>query len=384
MKDKRKKIVIRISLILVLLLIVIIRASYAYFNVTSTNSFGSKTARGTFPSMGGVQLVPDTNSISLNVNGISIMKGNMNCLLSNDKSVKYRVTPLENSSEKYLLNKIDVIYFGSTDGTPLEVESASLIRLAHTNVTGDEVYNCNYTLNASVSGTNNLYSVFQRWASKTSNQIMLHFDTNPRNTATCYANYCSNYREYDFNTSNLFPINVTGTIIGARRLGDKGIYGNISFTGLCNLEQNILADKEITISLSVPTFNCSIASDRYYYIYDPTNVSNERISNPLTSSSGLTYYYKGYTSGSYDEVCGQWNGVEYCIPPNNWNNASSYYSEMRTMGLSCNSTYQSDGYLECHKNSISLNLSETGNVYVENTNTYNRCELASNGFANCS
>ncbi len=336
--DNKKKAIISLIVVILTLLVLVIGASYAYFSVTSTNSFGSKTISASAPNVGSVQLIGDNSTLSLNLSAGDMMKKSTN-----------------------------ILYWGTTNGTPST--NGTVIPIAHTNVTGEGYFNCSYTLNVTATGTNNLYTAFQGWSGKSTNQILLNI----------------NRIDYDFNVSNLFPITINGSMYGVSSSRSKKLTAGIRMQNYMSIDQSALKNKDITITINATNFSCSIAEEpqAYYYVYDTTKTSNNRISDPLTSPTGLNYYLKGYgVPGVYDEVCGVFNGTEYCMEPNTWSNVSTYKSEMEALGATCQySMYQSNpfattNYLRCWIGSMDCSIEDTGYVSCGDGNHPEYCGIS--------
>ncbi len=325
--ENKKKAIISIVVVVLTLLALVIGASYAYFSITATNSFGSKTISASAPEIGSVTLTSDNNTISLNLSAEDMM-------VSNAK-----------------------VYCGTIDGTP----NVSEFQMAHTTVNGPGFFNCNYTLNVTATGTNNLYTAFQGWNGKTSGQIRLQIAND----------------EYDFNTSNLFPITVNGTIRGASNSKSIPITASMCIYNSHFVDQTSLKNKDITITITATSFTCNMAdSQAYYYTLDS---NTHTISSPLTSLEGIPFYLKGYgTTGVYDEVCGVFNGTEYCLLPHSFASSSTIRSEMEALGTTCEIT---EDALSCENDGLSCTITSYGRATCGYSYAY--CVINEYGEAFC-
>ncbi len=137
MENNKKKYLSMLGLITISMFI--IGASYAYFSVGTTNNFGTHTISGTMEDVGSVALTSTGNNISLNLSAADMMQGNS-----------------------------DIWYYGSEDGTPSTTFNP--IKLADAIATGTGTYNCDYTINVTASGTNNMYTAFQEMSGKSAYQ----------------------------------------------------------------------------------------------------------------------------------------------------------------------------------------------------------------------
>ncbi len=266
MEDTRKRKMLLIIGIVVLL-ISVIGASYAYFTVSTTNNFGTHTISGTMEDVGSVALTSTGNNISLNLSAADMMQGND-----------------------------DIYYFGSTDGTPNT--SFNPIRLADATVTGSGYYDCDYTMQITATGTNNMYTAFQAMPGKSTEQIVF-FIGDPD-----YLNgFSENGIEYDFNTSSLFPITYNGHISYVSNEYPISIYGVFYATNKSDVNQTVLAGTDITLNLTVTNLTCTavtpylksytLASETKYW---NTNYSSNRYDNNVTLvDNNYVYYIKERT-----------------------------------------------------------------------------------------
>ncbi len=286
--DNRKKIILYASIVFLSLLVLVAGASYAYFSVTSTNSFGSKTISASAPQVGSVSLISDVTNVTATLSSEQMMLGNGG------------------------------FYYLNENGT-FGLDTWSYVQLAHTQVTGPGTYNCSYTMNVSATGTNNLYTAFQNWENKSDTDIHFYI----------------NHKRYSFYTANLFPITYTGELNGITASKSNIIKAGFNIYNKGTVDQSVLKNKDITFTFTVNSFSCNIASEPYYYVYDSTKSSNGYISSPLRSNAGLTAYLKGYSANTYDEICGSFSGSEVCFRANPWHDRLVYKAEMEALGATC-------------------------------------------------
>ena len=129
-EKNNKKAIITLVVGIGILFVLIFSATFAYFSVSSTNSFGSKTINATAEAIGSVALNGTNANLKLNLSAVNMMKA------SND-----------------------VKYWGTSDGTPSTTQN--VVTIGSTQVTGVGTFNCNYTLSVTATGTNNMYTAFQ-------------------------------------------------------------------------------------------------------------------------------------------------------------------------------------------------------------------------------
>ncbi len=230
MNNEKKIIIITLTL-----LVLIVGASYAYFSVSTTNNFGTRTISGSLDSLGSVSLVGTNSNIALNLSAAEMMQS-------------------ESGS-----------YWGTTTGIPSK--NYNNIEIAHTSVNGPGTYNCTYELNVTQTnnGSKNMYTAYQNWKNNgyssggitsqstdaTEGQIVLSIGN----------------QSYDFYESNLFPITVSGTLYNITADNIKTINASLRVSNKNAIKQNALAGSDINISITATSFNCKAIKDKDYTTY---------------------------------------------------------------------------------------------------------------------
>ncbi len=208
--DKREKSIPYILIVLSALIILVIGSAYAYFATGTTNNFGTTTIEGYADSTGTVSLVGTNAQLSIHLSGVDMAQG-----------------------------QSDITYYATSNGTPSVTENSVVV--GSTSVTGNNYYNCSYTLSATATGTNNMYTAFQGMTGKSAGQIVLQVGSNT----------------YDFNTANLFPITINGTLEGVTASESQSIEASLYVVNKSNLAQDALQGKDIQIILTATNFSCT-------------------------------------------------------------------------------------------------------------------------------
>lgn len=251
----------KVIIVIFLLIILVVGATYAYFSVDISNTFGSKSLTAKAGKLGSVTLNGTETTLSLNLSASDMMqKGD------------------------------DIIYYATTDGTPSI--SPNILSFGSTNVVGDNIFNCSYTLNITSSG--DMYNKFQSMDNKSDNQIVLKI----------------NEREYDFNTENLFNITYNGVMDDVSSFNNNTINASLFIKNSNLLNQTDLAGTSIHLTLTVTDFNCSVSESSNSGIKILTS-NNRNISNKLV---GGLYRYQGtkdVVNNNY--VCFFSNSTKDCI-----------------------------------------------------------------------
>ena len=219
-EKNNKKAIITLVVGIGVLLVLIFSATFAYFSVTSRNNFGTRTITGTAEATGSVALNGTSTSLRLNLTGSDMMKG-----------------------------EDDITYWATSDGTPSTTKN--VVTIGSTQVTGPGDYNCDYTLSVTGTGTNNMYTAFQGMSGKSTEQIVLKIgDT-----------------KYDFNTANLFPITINGTLNGLSSSVSKNITAEFYLVNKESVNQNALAGTDLNITITATSFDCSSTYGKDYNTY---------------------------------------------------------------------------------------------------------------------
>ncbi len=262
-KNKRKALKY-LLIVVIFLFLLVIGATYAYFTVSGGNSFGTKTIGASAESAGTVILNGSQANLILHVTAPDMMnKGS------------------------------DVTYWGTSDGTPSTTQN--IVTLGSTQVTGTKTYNCSYTLNATASGTNNMYTAFQGMTGKSANQLVLKIGDNT----------------YDFNTANLFPITVNGTLEGVTASESQSITAEFYLVNKTSLNQNALASTDININISATNFSCTA-------IIPPVSASDYLVD--LCSSDNTIVAYSGKVTDDVSQIGTGVDATKVCAFTSNTNN----------------------------------------------------------------
>ena len=210
-KKENKKIIVPTIIAVITLVMLTIGATYAYFTVSATNSFGTKTITATTPAIGSVALTSETN-LTMNVTASQMMAGSS-----------------------------DITYYASSNGTTTTETTATI---GTAKVTGEGTFSCDYTLTID-DNSSSLYDAFQSMSTKSEGQIVLTV----------------NGVEYDFNTSNLFPKTISGTMNGLTSSKSQDITAQLKLVNKKSINQSALADKTLTLSFNVTNFKCNATED---------------------------------------------------------------------------------------------------------------------------
>jgi len=205
--ENSKKIIVPTIVAIVTLVMLTVGATYAYFTVSATNSFGTKTITATTPEIGSVALSTGSN-LSMTLTAAQMMK-----------------------------QSSDVTYYASASGA---TTTATTANIGTATVTGAGTFTCNYTLSVT-DNDNSLYDAFQSMTGKSAGQIVLTV----------------NGTAYDFNTASLFPKTITGTMSGLTSSASQNITAQLKFVNKASVDQSSLAGKTITLTFTVSDFSCT-------------------------------------------------------------------------------------------------------------------------------
>jgi len=136
--ENSKKIIVPTIVAIVTLVMLTVGATYAYFTVSATNSFGTKTITATTPEIGSVALSTGSN-LSMTLTAAQMMK-----------------------------QSSDVTYYASASGA---TTTATTANIGTATVTGAGTFTCNYTLSVT-DNDNSLYDAFQSMYGKSAEQIV--------------------------------------------------------------------------------------------------------------------------------------------------------------------------------------------------------------------
>ncbi len=260
MENNRKKVIISLVIVITLMFLLLGGATYAYFVTNTRNRFGTKTITGTADATGSVALVGTNASLYLNI-GRNLMAQGAN----------------------------DTTYWAvTTNTTPSTTQN--VVTVGSTQVTGAGYYNCSYTLNVAASGTNNMYTAFQGMTGKSTGQIVLNIGGNT----------------YDFNTSNLFPITVNGTLNGVTSSSVQNITAEFYLKNKSNVNQSALAGKDITLTITATSFTCTQVEDPNDYL-DKAKI---RLHSNAYGNNSTSLVFMNTTNVPIDNSCGNHPAVD--------------------------------------------------------------------------
>ena len=203
-----KKILMPTIVAIVTLVMITVGATYAYFTVTATSNFGTKTITATTPDLGSVALAAGKN-LTMTLTATQMMK-----------------------------QSSDVTYYASENGA---TTTATTANIGTATVTGAGTFSCTYDLTIT-DNDNSLYDAFQSMSGKSTGQIVLTV----------------NGQSFDFNTASLFPKTLTGvSMTGLTSSSSKNITAQLKFVNKSNVDQTALQNKTITLTFSVANFKCT-------------------------------------------------------------------------------------------------------------------------------
>lgn len=203
---KNKNILCSSIIAIIMLILITFGATYAYFTVGSANNFGSKALNVYTQTYGNVAISFGSN------------------------------LTLDLTAKDMLDNGRDITYYASTDGktTVDTTENVGVVT-----VNGEGTFTCNYKLVID-DNESSLYEAFQTMPTKSTGQIIL----------------IVNGTSYDFNTSNLFPKTISGTMTGLTSTNSQNITAQLKFVNKTGVNQNALSDKNISLTFKITEFNC--------------------------------------------------------------------------------------------------------------------------------
>ncbi len=212
MKDK--KVILSLAIGIVAMITLVVGATYAYFSVTSTNSFGTKTITATTPTVGSVAL-SSGSSLTMDLTAADMMKKGS-----------------------------DVTYYATASGKSTTATSPAI---ATATVTGSGTFNCSYTIRATASSTNSLYSAFNGMSGKSTGQIVLTIG------GTAFDFYSKNF-------SNNQYAEVSGNLNGitsSTAASSRQVTAQFKFVNKNTVVQDALAGKDITFTFTATAFSCT-------------------------------------------------------------------------------------------------------------------------------
>ena len=210
MSPENKKLVISTLIMVMTLVVLVMGATYAYFSADHTISSNTTKIESNIESVGIVSLSAGTD-LKLNISAVQMMQ-----------------------------QTGDVNYYATVSGTP-QVGTENSVAIATADVEGNGTMSCSYTIKATLTGTNNMYTAFTGMTTKSAGQLVLTVDGT----------------EYDFfNTS--FPKTITGTFSGLKEGSPQNIMSSFKVVNKSSIDQSNLAGTDLTITFTVESLNCSI------------------------------------------------------------------------------------------------------------------------------
>lgn len=219
----KKKIVISTIIGVSALVIAIIGASFAYFGVEQINSTTASNITADTESVGSVTLVDGSSLI------------------------------LALTAEHMAMPEADVTYWATVSGTPELTQNDVIIATA--TVVGNGTMYCDYTMTVTKSATDDLYTAFTGWTDpgKGNDQIVLKVNNGEPS---------DNIQTYDFNDANLsFPITYNGRLTQLVDGTPRNITANFKLVNLKDINQSILAGRDLTFTFTFTNFQCEIETD---------------------------------------------------------------------------------------------------------------------------
>lgn len=218
-KYKRKKSIdskmatIQLFLAVLSLTIVIIGATYAYFNVSTNNTFENTNINTRIQDVGNVILSRRTANMSMNLTAINMIKQDSN-----------------------------INFYASSEGKTTEPTEEVLGTIT---ANGNGKFNCEYDLVTTIDSEENMYTVFQNMADKSTEQIVLTI----------------NGDSYDFNTAELFPIRKHYIISDLEEDNPAEIKASLKIVNRKDIDQSALAGTNIMITFAVENFDCQLSGN---------------------------------------------------------------------------------------------------------------------------
>ncbi len=247
--DKRRA---KITLVIgILLLLVLIGAStYAYFLVSASNNFSETSATSNLGALGNVTLNSGSN-LRIDISADDMAK------MDSDKT-----------------------YYASSSGTT-ETPTEEVIGTA--SAVGEGIFQCTYKIKVEDKSTDSLYTAFQNMEGKSENQIVLNI----------------NGQDYDFNTTNLFPLTITDKFVNLTKDKVKNITASFRVINKKDINQTGLANKDINLNVKIESIDCTVTDEKVFSL--PANAETLADAGGLWSSglSGDGHRYTGTNPNNY-------------------------------------------------------------------------------------
>lgn len=213
MNGINKKVLIPMIIGIVLLLVILGSVTYAYFAVGTNNDFGTQTITAGAGEVGTVILRGPNASLRMDLSLPDMMGSN--------------------AGKTYYASSL-----GKTETPTEEV-------IGEATATGTGTYTCNYSMKIE-DNSNSIYDKFQAMNGKSTEQIVLTV----------------NGVDYDFDEANLFPKTINGTLSGISVDSPQTITAGLRLVNSSSVNQTALADSSITLTFSMESFECEIATSQ--------------------------------------------------------------------------------------------------------------------------
>jgi len=264
MEKMNKKMVIKFSLGIILLVVLVVGATFAYF--TMNNSIDSSPT---------------------NLNAELDEVGNVALISGDNLNLEISQYDMKNKDK-------DVSYYASKNGKVL-TETEEVI--AYTSVVGNGLFDCSYTLTVTDKGTNSIYNAFQNMSGKSENQIVLTI----------------NGEDYDFNTDNLFPLAINGTLNSVSETMVQEIKAKLKLVNKTNIDQSALAGTDIYLDFGIDKFECKPVKEinlasvvkesaREYKIAEGNFNNATKLKQNDYKNISMSYYGYAYDDETYEDV----------------------------------------------------------------------------------
>ena len=311
MKLSKVRITLLVIIEMLIFLLSLVGVSYAYYTVTANNEFNTTAINALTNSVGSVSLINVNSLLSLDLTNAD--------MVNQSNEVYYYATPTGKS----------------TTATSTEIARAIVSPSDDTNY-----YECDYSLSITHSGANDMYDYYHDTYVKSlengsEGEMMFNINSN----------------RYDWYTNGM-PSSYANTFLVTAQ-NSYSIMAGFKIQNIPNVKQSALAGTDISITIRGTSLSCRVVEPTITYY-------NAQDSTPLTSPRDMAYYMKKASSGdaSLYETCGVFNKTTVCMTPYASESMSDYYDTFTDLGLTCNSTYVDDGYLECNLDNLGCTIRE--------------------------